>query len=129
MIAVPSLLLACGGHPPTAPSSPPTPTTFTLSGQVTDSATQLGLSVASVSISDGPNAGKWAMTDASGNYRLADLQGATFTVRAHAPHYVSQTKSVTLTGNQTLSFALIATASPPHPATPHSHEDGAQGET
>jgi hypothetical protein len=100
-----------------------------LSGQVTDSATQIGLSAASVSISDGPDAGKWAMTDASGNYRLADLQGATFTVRAHAPRYISQTKSVTLMGNQTLSFALVATSSPPHPAAPQSHEDVVHGGT
>ena len=128
-ITLTSMLLACGGHPPTAPSSPPAPTTFTLSGQVTDSTTQMGLSAASVSISDGPDAGKWAMTDASGTYRLADLQGATFTVRAHAPHYISQTKSVSLMGNQTLSFALVATTSPPHPAARHSHEDVAHGGT
>jgi hypothetical protein len=109
-------LLACGGHTPTTPSSPQAPTTLTLSGQVIDSATRMGISDASVSITDGPDAGKWAMTDASGNYRLADLREAEFIVMAHAPHYISQSKSVTLTSNQTLSFALVSTASPPHPA-------------
>ncbi len=116
VITLMSTLLACGGHTPTGPSSPPAPTTFTLSGQVIDGATRLGILAARVSIVDGPDAGKWSMTDAFGNYRLGDLQEATFTVKAHAPHYVSQTKPVTLTGNQTLSFALVATASPPHPS-------------
>jgi len=116
VITLTSTLLACGGHTPTGPSSTPAPTTFTLNGQVIDSATRLGIAAASVSIVDGPDAGKWAMTDASGSYRLGDLQEATLTVKAHAPHYVSQTKSVTLTGNQTLSFALVATGSPPHPS-------------
>jgi len=116
VIALMSTLLACGGHTPTGPSSTPALTTFTLNGEVIDSGTRLGILAASVSIVDGPDAGRWAMTDASGNYRLGDLQEATFTVKAHAPHYVSQTKSIALTGNQTLSFALVATASPPHPS-------------
>jgi hypothetical protein len=114
--ALMATLLACGGHTPTTPSSPPAPTTFTLSGQVMDSASRMGISDASVSITDGPDAGKWTMTDAAGNYRLAELQEAEFIVMAHPPHYVSQSKIVMLTSNHTLSFALICTASPPHPA-------------
>jgi carboxypeptidase family protein len=117
-IALMGTLLACGGHTTTTPSSSPAATTFTLSGQVTDSAARMGISDASVSITDGPDAGKWAMTDAAGNYRLAELQAAEFIVMAHAPHYVSQSKTVMLTSNQTLSFALVRTASPPHPAAP-----------
>ena len=115
-IALMGTLLACGGHTPTTPSSPLAPTTFTVSGQVTDSATRMGISDASVSITDGPDAGKWAVTDAAGNYRLAELQEAELIVMAPAPHYVSQSKTVLLTSNHTLSFALVRTESPPHPA-------------
>jgi hypothetical protein len=100
------------------PSAPPVaPATFTLSGQVTDSATGAGISGAGVLIRDGPNEGRVTRTDASGNYSLADLLQSGFTVTVSVQDYESQSKGVTLTSNQTLSFQLTrkqpATPTPP----------------
>src|SRR5439155_17313426 len=99
------------------PLTPTGPTTFSLSGQITDSATDAGISDAAVLIRDGPNAGRVTRTDASGNYSLADLlqSGFTVTASASAQDYESQSKGVTLTSNQTLSFQLTRTQPPPPP--------------
>lgn len=103
----------CGSsnNTPTAPSTPTTPTptqtTFNLTGQVTDSSTGSGISNANVAIADGPNTGKSTTTDGSGNYAFTGLQQSGFTVNASANNYVSQSKGVTLTSNQILSFQLV----------------------
>ena len=99
------------------PSTPTGPTTFSLSGQITDSATDAGISDAAVLIRDGPNGGGATRTDASGNYSLADLLQSGFTVTASAQDYESQSKGVTLTSNQSLSFQLTRTQ-PPTPTPP-----------
>ncbi|PYQ95710.1 MAG: hypothetical protein DMF96_21180, partial [Acidobacteria bacterium] len=99
------------------PSTPTGPTTFSLSGQITDSATDAGISDAAVLIRDGPNGGRVTRTDASGNYSLADLLQSGFTVTASAQDYESQSKGVTLTSNQSLSFQLTRTQ-PPTPTPP-----------
>jgi hypothetical protein len=113
LIAV--LAAACGS--PTKPTTTTTtttpPTTFSLSGKVTDSTTSTAISSAIVFIADGPNAGKSATSDASGNYTFAGLQQSGFTVTASACTYLSQSKSVTLTANQTLDFALQSPPPPP----------------
>jgi hypothetical protein len=93
------------------PSTPPV--VFSLSGHVTDRATGAGIPGVTVSITDGPNAGKSARTDGSGTYSFTALQQSGFTVRASADKYVSQSEGVTLTSNQTLSFQLT-----PQPSTP-----------
>jgi hypothetical protein len=105
--------LACGGRntttsPTPTPSLTPTPsvTTFSLSGQVTDRTGGTGISGATVRIADGPNAGKSATTDASGNYSFIGLQQSGFTVTVSATNYASQAIGVTLTSNQTLPFRL-----------------------
>ena len=56
------------------------PTTCSLSGQVTDSATGAAIPAATVSIMDGPHAGKSTRTDSSGHYGFTDLQQSGFTV-------------------------------------------------
>jgi hypothetical protein len=111
------LASACGGNKstPTSPSGS-TPTTFSLSGQVTDSTTSAGIPGATVSIADSTNAGKSATTDASGNYSVAALQQAGFTVNVTANGYVSSSKGVTLTSNQTLAFPLTPVPTTPTPA-------------
>jgi len=96
---------ACGGSSSTPTA--PTPPTFTLSGQVTDSTTGKGISGATVSIGDGPNSGKAAATDSLGNYSLAGLQQSGFTVNVSAGNYLPQSKGVTLTSNQSLLFQLV----------------------
>jgi hypothetical protein len=101
---------ACGDHgsATTAASPAPTPTaiTFSLSGTVTDSTTASGIAGATVRIAGGPNVGKSATTDGSGNYSLAGLQPSGFTVDVAASSYGSQSIGVTLASNQTLSFRL-----------------------
>jgi Carboxypeptidase regulatory-like domain/Protein of unknown function (DUF3761) len=112
-----SLLLfgavACGSGSSTTPSpspTPSTPTTFSLTGQVTDSTTAAPVSGVTVAVADGPNVGKSTTTDASGNYSLAGLQQSGFTVTASAANYVTQSKGVTLTSSQTLAFQLVRSA-------------------
>jgi hypothetical protein len=80
--------------------------TLVLSGQVTDSTAGAGISGATVRIADGPNVGKSATTDGSGNYSLPGLQPSGFTVNVSAHKYVSQSIGVTLTSNQMLSVRL-----------------------
>lgn len=105
--------VTCGGGGgaatnPTTPSTPTPPpvTTFTLSGQVTDSLTTIPIAGATVSVLDGTNAGKSTTTNSSGNYTLSGLQQSGFTIRATANDYVAAEKSLTLTANTTLSFQL-----------------------
>jgi hypothetical protein len=99
----------------TPSTTPATPTAFSLSGQVTDSAIAAGISGARVFIADGPNAGRSTTTDASGNYSLAQLLQSGFTVNVSASNYVSQSKGVTLTSNQSLSFELTRQLTAPTP--------------
>jgi large repetitive protein len=84
----------------------PTPTTFSLSGTVTDSATASGIAGVTITIADGPNARRSATTDRTGNYSLTGLQQSGFTVNVSAANYVPQSFGVTLTSNQTLLFRL-----------------------
>jgi hypothetical protein len=106
-VAVAMIAVGCGGTTTTTPSTPPAPTTLTLSGQVTDNATAAPISGVTVTIVDGPNINKTATTDASGNYSLSGLQQSGFTVNVVANDYLPQSKGVTLTSAQTLSFQLI----------------------
>ncbi|MFA5911079.1 MAG: carboxypeptidase-like regulatory domain-containing protein [Vicinamibacterales bacterium] len=109
---------ACGGATATSPTptSPtptvaapiptPTVTLYTLSGRVTDSATSAPVAGATVSVTDGANAGKSAVTDATGNYSVTGLQQAGFTVTATAGAYAPSSQGVTLTSNQSQNFTL-----------------------
>jgi hypothetical protein len=119
---------ACMSSTPT-PTLAPTPTpTFSMSGQVTDNTTGVGISGATVSIPYGRNGGQSTRTDAGGNYSLtmqlppSGLQELTV-INASASNYAPQTKDVTLYsnelnptagaihvtagGNLTLSFQLV----------------------
>jgi CarboxypepD_reg-like domain len=96
----------------TSPSPTQTPTTtFSLTGAVTGGnvftgTTPTAILGATVSVIDGPNAGKSTTTDASGKYTFTGLQQSGFTVNVSAVDYVSQSRPVTLTSNQTLNFVL-----------------------
>lgn len=57
-------------------------------------------------ITDGPNAGHRATTDASGRYLFSALEQATFSVRASAADHESVTRGVALTTNAVLDFNL-----------------------
>jgi hypothetical protein len=98
---------ACVSPTPTpAPTPTPTPTpTFSMSGQVTDNTTGVGISGATVSIPYGRNGGQSTTTNAAGNYSLtlqlppSGLQELTV-INASASNYAPQTKEVTLYSNE-----------------------------
>src|SRR5438874_1290925 len=87
---------------PTSPSA----TTLSLLGRVTDAATGSGVSGANLSIADGGNDGKTATTDVGGNYILMGLETSELRLNVVAPNYAAQSRNITLTANQTLSFEL-----------------------
>ncbi|MCL4814501.1 MAG: carboxypeptidase regulatory-like domain-containing protein [Vicinamibacteraceae bacterium] len=111
------LLVACGGSGggnPAKPSAPgaqaptPAPTTFSLSGKVTETAPTSSTPIAGarVSIGDGPNAGRSTTTDAAGTYTFASLERSGFTVTASADGYEPRSQGVDLTANRTVNFQL-----------------------
>jgi hypothetical protein len=100
-------VVSCGGS-----STGPGATGVALSGQVTSALTALAIAGATVAIGDGPDAGKTATTDASGNYRFDGLQPASFTVSASASGFQDQSKSIGLTSGQSLSFQLAGVRTP-----------------
>jgi hypothetical protein len=81
-------------------------TTWTLSGQVTDT-TGGNVIGATVAILDGANSGKSATADGTGRYSLSGLTPGGFSVRASAPGYVASTVPVTLLANTTTNFSLV----------------------
>ncbi|HEY6894754.1 MAG TPA: carboxypeptidase regulatory-like domain-containing protein, partial [Rhodanobacteraceae bacterium] len=107
--------VSCGGDTvtvtaPSTPASAPTAPTFSLSGTVTGNvytgAVAVAVDRATVSIVDGPNAGRSTETDPAGKYVFSGLQQSGFTVRISATGYVSVTRAVTLTTHQTLDVLL-----------------------
>lgn len=102
-------LVACGGDSsPSAPSPSPSPSpqTFTLSGRVTNSQSGAGVSGATVTVVDGPNAGRSAVADGDGAYRVTGLQSSGFTARARAQFFTEHAQGVTLTADRVADFAL-----------------------
>src|SRR6476659_973923 len=98
---------ACSVDKGTATTPSPSPTTtFLLSGRVSSSENSAPITGATLSIVDGPNAGKSTTTDASGNYSFTALQQSGFTVNATAADFFSQSGGVTLTSDRTLNFSL-----------------------
>lgn len=100
------LLIAtgCSGGGSSSPVIPSAPR-WQLSGTVRCNG---GDPVASgtLEITDGPNAGRRATTDASGRYLFSALEQATFSVRASAADHQSVTRGVALTANAVLDFNL-----------------------
>src|SRR5437867_606603 len=103
---------ACGGShgAPTTPTAtrvttpPPTPAAnVTLGGRVTESAPTptTGIDGAVVTISDGPNAGRSAITSVFGFYSIPDLQPGAFTVTIDADDYVGTSAHLACSANLT----------------------------
>ena len=109
-LTVLSATVACGGGSTTstAPSlpSPPSPTTFSLSGTVREWPTARPVAGATVSVVEGPNAGSAAVTNAAGNYRLGGLEQGEFTVVVSAPDRFPQMITGSLTSNREIDFEL-----------------------
>jgi hypothetical protein len=94
-----------------APVTVTRPVSYVLGGTVTETVphTTTALAGARVEIVDGPNAGKFATTDAAGAYQIANLSPGTWSMRASLASYDDTTKTVTVTGNTTLNLALNPT--------------------
>jgi hypothetical protein len=92
----------------TAPtSSMRASTTFELTGRVLENESPgRPIPSARVAIGDGPNAGQSTMSDSAGSFRFTDLAQSGFTVTASADNYFPQSRGVTLTSNQALTFQL-----------------------
>jgi hypothetical protein len=107
--------VACGSSSPsgspsstvTAPTTQ-TPSTFTLNGTISLATTGTGASSASITILDGPNAGRTTQTDASGAYSLTGLRSAGFNVSIATPGFVTATRGVNLTSDTTLNVTLLS---------------------
>jgi len=87
------------------------PTSFTLSGTVTETPPRTSTPVvgARVEILNGDNHGKYTLTDASGQYHLTNLVPGSFNVRASMSGYQNTTWPITVSSDQTLSFLLNPT--------------------
>lgn len=111
MLALIAWSTGCGDKNPTRPTGQPPapqPQTTTLSGFISETAptTSTRIAGATVTIVDGPNAGQFATTDATGAFQFAALQTGSFTVQAKATGYVERVQSVTLTGALALTMEL-----------------------
>lgn len=93
----------------------PAPTTGSITGTVTDSATAAAIGGTTVSTDSGQS----TTTAADGTYTLADVPTGTRTVTASASGYDSQsaTAEVTDGGTTTVNFALSATTTSPDTVT------------
>jgi hypothetical protein len=110
VLAVAFLVAACSSENSTSPTPTPTPTPtpqrYTLSGTVTDKSTAAPLSSATITVTDGPNAGRSATTDSAGRYTFADLQSSRFTIRVTRDGYGETTDNVMLNANIMVNVAL-----------------------
>lgn len=84
--------------------TPPQPTTFTISGRVTESAptTFVRLEGVRVTLSNGAS----RTTNANGDFEFADVATGNYEVRAEKSGYSDQVRNVNLSGAQTVNFEL-----------------------
>jgi hypothetical protein len=94
------------------PLPAPPPTTFTLTGAITDTTTGAGIQGARVEALNGANAGKAVTTEASGAYTLTGLTADTFRMRASAPGYDTGEQNVTIPDVSRADMALRQTGGP-----------------
>ena len=97
---------ACGGPAPMSPALQPT--TFTLSGRVTDADTGAPLTGAAVNILDGKDAARAAVTDAGGSFRLTGLTAGGFTVRVRDDGYDSFFQGITFVADMSIEVRMKA---------------------
>src|SRR5439155_5821863 len=91
--------------------------TFTLSGLVSEENTAgRAIAGATVRVVDGANAGRTSSTDGNGKYRLPDLAGGSFSIRATANGYNATERTVTIAQDTTLDLRLLRTPGAPAPA-------------
>ena len=98
--------------PTPTPTSTPTPTpacsgAATISGQVADIVTKLGIPKASVTMSA---CGLPTTTDINGNFSFSNLPAGQYTVTASATGYYSNSQAVTVSGGQTIRPTIFLTS-------------------
>jgi Carboxypeptidase regulatory-like domain len=104
-----------GSNTPAAPSPSPNPPTpapvvpLTLSGTVTNQHSGASIAGAAVSITEGPNAGKSATSDGSGNYSFGGLAAGDATLSASAPGFVTFGPKLTLQADSRVTLQLRPT--------------------
>ena len=79
---------------------------FQLSGTITESGSTHLVAGATVTVMDGPDAGRSAATDATGTYMLAAITMGSFSLRATRTDFEPQTVPVSLTKDVKLDIAL-----------------------
>jgi len=84
------------------------PDRVTIAGVVKASQGSAAIGSARVDVVSGANTGKSVTADASGRYKLIDLQPGQMTIRATANGYSEQTTTVTVTNDQAIDFTLPA---------------------
>jgi hypothetical protein len=83
------------------------PATYTLRGTVTDGQPGgTGIASATVTVRDTSGGTKSGTTDSSGQYSIAGLAAGPADVTATAPGYVAVTRTITLSGDMTLTLSL-----------------------
>ena len=111
----------CGGgaSTPTTPANAPStaPTTASLSGRV-ETPSSVPVGGATVTVSDGSNAGRTSTTDGNGSYQLTGLQRGGFNVNVSANGHVTAGFSIDLVGDLTRNFVVATVAPAPPPAPP-----------
>lgn len=100
-----SCLPACSGSSPAAPAPPPAPTMVRLTGTVSFPS---GAAIADTTITvlDGPNAGRTAATNRTGDYVLDGLTPGNANLSANATIYDEVRLGVFVNGSNTLNFTF-----------------------
>jgi hypothetical protein len=93
------------------------PTTFTLTGTLTDGTSRGILPNINIQIVSGTNNGRSAVTDGGGNYTMSGLSAGTFTLSVSAVSYLTTTQQVTFSANTRVDLVLQRVPAPtPAPA-------------
>jgi hypothetical protein len=82
---------------------------FTLSGTVRDATNGNVLANVTVTIVDGPDAGRATASDSNGKYAIANVTGGSFTLRFSRSDYDSKTLPVVLSADTTVDAQITAT--------------------
>lgn len=106
-----SLVAGCAGAgsaSPTGPSSgAPAASTFAMTGRIVDASALIPLAGVTVAATDGPNAGKSALSGADGRYRLEGLVSGSFTLKATRNGYDDHVQPVAVTAATTIDVRMI----------------------
>jgi hypothetical protein len=87
------------------------PPKYALAGTITDAVSGEKLANILVTILDGPDAGRSAVSDASGKYGISSVTAGSFTLRLTNTNYDTKTVPVSLSGDVTVDVQITAAAS------------------